>query len=311
MVRTSSTRATDMLACRVEVLTGEEEGRLAFVGATSEIDETHGPFLVLDIGGGSTELSVGTTTCEGSTSMPVGSVRITEQQLSSDPPAAEELQQRDRARRRLSRRRAPRHARGARRGDAARHRRHDHDRGCGRDRSRGLRPRRSSTTSCSTRPAAEDVFRTLATERLADRVHNPGLPQGSRRHHRRRMLRAPRRSCGVSISRTTGLRDRSPRRHRRRALAAPVVTVTSPPGRTSCRPSRPPDRAGGRCPSARAHGAVFTERLACGGQHLVAELSVVGHQREADALEDHVGGAVQQHGGIGLRTVLSHAAPRG
>ena len=37
-----------------------------------------------------------------------------------------------------------------------------------------------------TRDAAEDVFRTLATERLADRVHNPGLPARAGRHHRRR-----------------------------------------------------------------------------------------------------------------------------
>ena len=36
-----------------------------------------------------------------------------------------------------------------------------------------------------TRDAAEDVFRTLATEPLADRVHNPGLPAGTGRHHRR------------------------------------------------------------------------------------------------------------------------------
>ena len=135
-------RATEVLGTPVEVLSGEEEGRLAFVGATSEVDEADGPFLVLDIGGGSTELSVGTTTCEGSMSIPVGSVRITEQQLASDPPAPEELEQRVRARRRLSRRRPPRDALRARREHAPRHGRHDHDHGCGRDRARRVRPRR-------------------------------------------------------------------------------------------------------------------------------------------------------------------------
>src|SRR5262249_1337174 len=85
------TRATEVLGTQLEVLPGEEEGRLGFVGATSEMDQADGPFLVLDIGGGSTELSVGTHTPDGSMSVPIGSVRLTEQQLPSAPPAPEEL----------------------------------------------------------------------------------------------------------------------------------------------------------------------------------------------------------------------------
>ena len=168
-------RATEVLGMPLEVLSGEEEGRLAFVGATSEVDEADGPFLVLDIGGGSTELSVGTTTCDGSMSIPLGSVRITEQQLSSDPPAPEELSNAfalvdaylDDVLREMP---------------------------AVRDAATLLGTGGTITTVAAveiglavydrdvihrfvlTRAAAEDVFRTLATERLADRVHNPGLP---------------------------------------------------------------------------------------------------------------------------------------
>ena len=41
----------------LEVLSGDDEGRLAYAGATSELDPDLGPFLLLDIGGGSTELA--------------------------------------------------------------------------------------------------------------------------------------------------------------------------------------------------------------------------------------------------------------
>ena len=60
-----------------ELLAGEEEGRLSFAGATTELDPANGPYLVLDIGGGSTELVVGTTEPTGIFSMVVGCVRVT------------------------------------------------------------------------------------------------------------------------------------------------------------------------------------------------------------------------------------------
>ncbi|HEX8769983.1 MAG TPA: exopolyphosphatase, partial [Acidimicrobiales bacterium] len=46
---------------RPELLTGEDEARLSFLGATAELDAADGPFLVVDIGGGSTEFAAGTT----------------------------------------------------------------------------------------------------------------------------------------------------------------------------------------------------------------------------------------------------------
>jgi exopolyphosphatase/guanosine-5'-triphosphate,3'-diphosphate pyrophosphatase len=76
---------------RPELLSGLEEGRLSFAGATSELDATDGPFLVVDIGGGSTEFAVGTEECEGAMSIDIGCVRLTEKFLLHDPPQADEL----------------------------------------------------------------------------------------------------------------------------------------------------------------------------------------------------------------------------
>lgn len=74
-----------------ELLSGEEEGRLSFVGATAELDPADGPFLVVDIGGGSTEFAVGGVDCAGATSVDMGCVRMTEKYLHHDPPLPEEL----------------------------------------------------------------------------------------------------------------------------------------------------------------------------------------------------------------------------
>ena len=52
------------IGVRPELLTGEEEGRLAFAGAIAELEPSEGPFLVLDIGGGSTEFVFGTEKAE-------------------------------------------------------------------------------------------------------------------------------------------------------------------------------------------------------------------------------------------------------
>jgi exopolyphosphatase/guanosine-5'-triphosphate,3'-diphosphate pyrophosphatase len=76
---------------RPEILSGEQEARLSFLGATSELDPGAGPVLVLDIGGGSTEFVVGTDDVDAWVSLDVGSVRLTERHVRSDPPAAGEL----------------------------------------------------------------------------------------------------------------------------------------------------------------------------------------------------------------------------
>jgi exopolyphosphatase / guanosine-5'-triphosphate,3'-diphosphate pyrophosphatase len=73
-----------------EVLSGQDEARLSFLGATSELTGD-GPFLVLDIGGGSTEFVVGAREVEAAISLDVGSVRLTERHVHHDPPAPAEL----------------------------------------------------------------------------------------------------------------------------------------------------------------------------------------------------------------------------
>lgn len=75
-----------------EVLTGEEEAALAFDGAVRNLRErTPSPTLVIDIGGGSTELILGSDRPTDAVSMNIGSVRLTERHLHSDPPTAAEL----------------------------------------------------------------------------------------------------------------------------------------------------------------------------------------------------------------------------
>ena len=76
---------------RPELLSGEEEGRLSFMGATADLDPSLGPFLVVDIGGGSTEFSFGQTACELSLSTEMGCVRFTEKFIDHDPALPEEL----------------------------------------------------------------------------------------------------------------------------------------------------------------------------------------------------------------------------
>jgi len=83
--------AEDVVGRRPELLTGAEEGRLSFLGATAELDPARGPFLIADIGGGSTELAVGHDDPTGVYSMDVGCVRITEKFLLHDPARPEEL----------------------------------------------------------------------------------------------------------------------------------------------------------------------------------------------------------------------------
>lgn len=166
-------RAEAILGVRPELLGGEEEARLSFIGAASQLDPADGPFLVVDIGGGSTELAVGVTEPEGVLSLDIGCVRVTEKFLVSDPPAPEELSQAfsvvhdylDDVTRELP---AAAEAAclvglaGTVTSVAAIELGIDYDR----DRIHHFR---------LSREAVEDVFRTLATEDRAQRLHNPGL----------------------------------------------------------------------------------------------------------------------------------------
>jgi exopolyphosphatase/guanosine-5'-triphosphate,3'-diphosphate pyrophosphatase len=83
--------ATEIIGVEPELLSGDEEARLSFRGATADLDPADGPFLIVDIGGGSTEFVVGTAEPEAALSVDIGCVRITEQELHHDPPLAEEL----------------------------------------------------------------------------------------------------------------------------------------------------------------------------------------------------------------------------
>jgi exopolyphosphatase/guanosine-5'-triphosphate,3'-diphosphate pyrophosphatase len=85
------TRVLEVLGVEPEVISGEEEAALSFDGATRGLDPADGPFLVMDIGGGSTELVLGTTSVEAACSVDVGSVRLTERHLESDPPDAAQV----------------------------------------------------------------------------------------------------------------------------------------------------------------------------------------------------------------------------
>lgn len=183
----------EIVGTRPELLSGREEGELSFRGATGELDPALGPFLVVDIGGGSTEFISGRTTggaagtnghtpslaepeVDGVLSVDVGCVRLTEQFIEHDPPQPEELSaaisvvdayledvQRD----------LP-----------------------GAGSARTLVGVAGTITTAAavemglitydrdkvhhfrlTHAAAEDVFRTLATETREDRIHNPGLEE--------------------------------------------------------------------------------------------------------------------------------------
>lgn len=74
-----------------EVITGAEEAELSFRGAVGELDSATGPFVVVDLGGGSTEIVVGGDAVTASYSADIGCVRLTERCLHSDPPTPEEV----------------------------------------------------------------------------------------------------------------------------------------------------------------------------------------------------------------------------
>ncbi len=82
----------ERLGIEPEVISGEEEAKLSFIGATKEFAETDAPFLVVDIGGGSTEFVFGHGDVEFAKSVNIGCVRMTERNIHSDPPAPEEIE---------------------------------------------------------------------------------------------------------------------------------------------------------------------------------------------------------------------------
>ncbi|HWG13018.1 MAG TPA: Ppx/GppA phosphatase family protein [Streptosporangiaceae bacterium] len=90
-------RVTEVLGTGPEVLTGDEEARLSFLGATAELDASGpapylAPFLVADIGGGSTEFVLGADGQVASAlSVNIGCVRMTERHLRDDPPSAAQI----------------------------------------------------------------------------------------------------------------------------------------------------------------------------------------------------------------------------
>ena len=92
--------ASDVVGVPAEVLTGAEEGHLSYAGATSELPVIDGRTVVIDIGGGSTEI---VTMAEDDpddlfvVSLDIGCVRLTERFLRSDPPTAAEVADAERA----------------------------------------------------------------------------------------------------------------------------------------------------------------------------------------------------------------------
>ena len=82
----------ERLGIEPEVISGDEEAALSFIGATKEFSPTEAPFLVVDIGGGSTEFVFGHSEVEFAKSVNIGCVRMTERNIHSDPPAPQEIE---------------------------------------------------------------------------------------------------------------------------------------------------------------------------------------------------------------------------
>jgi len=93
----------ELAGAELEVISGEREAELSFLGATRGLAgaldargrplEARPPFLVVDVGGGSTELAVGAERPEAAVSTRMGSVRMTERFVAHDPPTAAELEE--------------------------------------------------------------------------------------------------------------------------------------------------------------------------------------------------------------------------
>jgi exopolyphosphatase/guanosine-5'-triphosphate,3'-diphosphate pyrophosphatase len=81
----------EILGIEPEVIPGSEEASLSFIGATKDFDRSQAPYLVLDIGGGSTEFVLGTDSVVSAKSVNIGCVRMSERHLNTQPPSAEAI----------------------------------------------------------------------------------------------------------------------------------------------------------------------------------------------------------------------------
>jgi exopolyphosphatase/guanosine-5'-triphosphate,3'-diphosphate pyrophosphatase len=80
-----------ILGVEVEVIPGEEEAMLSFNGATKEFTQSDAPYLVVDIGGGSTEFVFGSNKVENAKSVDIGCVRISERHFTSEPTTMDQV----------------------------------------------------------------------------------------------------------------------------------------------------------------------------------------------------------------------------
>jgi exopolyphosphatase / guanosine-5'-triphosphate,3'-diphosphate pyrophosphatase len=83
----------EILGIEVEVIPGEEEAELSFIGATKELRQSDAPFLVVDIGGGSTEFVFGSEKVDFAKSVNIGCVRMSERHLNTQPPSMAQIAQ--------------------------------------------------------------------------------------------------------------------------------------------------------------------------------------------------------------------------
>jgi exopolyphosphatase/guanosine-5'-triphosphate,3'-diphosphate pyrophosphatase len=82
----------EILGINPEVIPGTEEAALSFAGATKEFDRVLAPYLVIDIGGGSTEFVLGSEQVQYTKSVNIGCVRMSERHLSQQPPSAQAIE---------------------------------------------------------------------------------------------------------------------------------------------------------------------------------------------------------------------------
>jgi exopolyphosphatase/guanosine-5'-triphosphate,3'-diphosphate pyrophosphatase len=82
----------ERLGIELEVISGDEEAALSFAGAIKDLYPSNGPFLVVDIGGGSTEFVFGTSTVDAARSVNIGCVRMTERHFANDPVTIEQIE---------------------------------------------------------------------------------------------------------------------------------------------------------------------------------------------------------------------------
>ncbi|NDG69150.1 MAG: exopolyphosphatase, partial [Actinobacteria bacterium] len=80
-----------ILGVEPEVISGEQEAELSFIGATYQLNQIGAPYLVVDIGGGSTEFVYGINTVEAAVSENIGCVRMSERHLNSSPPSKAQI----------------------------------------------------------------------------------------------------------------------------------------------------------------------------------------------------------------------------